>query len=153
MENAAPTSRGYFLGDYQGLAAAGTSFYTLFGQAGSGAADPSNIWFRDPPPAAESPAASAALPPGGLAVHALPAWGIDVLAANAPGSTDSGLAHGSEQSTGDQLPPILDNVGSRTMPTAQSADIPLSGGSHGSDWAVDGEAMLDVIFSNPWDEL
>ncbi len=51
MENAAPTSRGYFLGDYQGLAAAGTSFYALFAQAGSGTSDPSNIWFRDPPPA------------------------------------------------------------------------------------------------------
>jgi len=58
MENAAPTSRGYFLGDYQGLAAAGRNFYSLFGQAGSGSSDPSNIWFRDPPPAsdaAESP--------------------------------------------------------------------------------------------------
>src|SRR5262249_36056758 len=38
MENAASTSRGYFLGDYQGLAAAGTSFYALFGQAGPGSA-------------------------------------------------------------------------------------------------------------------
>jgi hypothetical protein len=54
MENAAPTSRGYFLGDYQGLAAAGTSFYALFAEAGSGSSDPSNIWFRDPPPAPES---------------------------------------------------------------------------------------------------
>lgn len=52
MENAAPTSRGYFLGDYQGLASAGTSFYSLFAQAGSGASDPSDIWFRDPPAAA-----------------------------------------------------------------------------------------------------
>jgi len=51
MENAAPTSRGYFLGDYQGLAAAGTSFYALFAQAGSSTSDPSNIFFRDPPPA------------------------------------------------------------------------------------------------------
>lgn len=53
MENAAPTSRGYFLGDYQGLAAAGNNFYALFGQAGNGASDPSNIWFRDPPPQAD----------------------------------------------------------------------------------------------------
>jgi hypothetical protein len=51
IENAAPTSRGYFLGDYQGLAAAGTSFYALFAQAGSTTSDPSNIFFRDPPPA------------------------------------------------------------------------------------------------------
>jgi hypothetical protein len=51
MENAAPTSRGYFLGDYQGLAAAGENFYALFAQAGANSSDPSNIWFRDPPPA------------------------------------------------------------------------------------------------------
>jgi hypothetical protein len=54
MENAAPTSRGLFLGDYEGLAAAGNSFYALFGEAGSGSADPSNIYFRDPPPADEA---------------------------------------------------------------------------------------------------
>ena len=51
MENAARTSRGYFLGDYEGLAAAGSNFYALFGQAGPDSSDPSNIWFRDPPPA------------------------------------------------------------------------------------------------------
>jgi hypothetical protein len=51
MEQAPPTSRGYFLGDYDGLAAAGNNFYALFGQAGSSASDSSNIWFRDPPPA------------------------------------------------------------------------------------------------------
>jgi hypothetical protein len=50
MEKAAPTSRGYFLGDYQGLAAAGQDFYALFAQANS-TTDPSNIFFRDPPPA------------------------------------------------------------------------------------------------------
>jgi hypothetical protein len=57
MENAAPTSRGYFLGDYEGLAAAGTSFYALFAQAGADSSDPSNIWFRDPPPAPDTAAA------------------------------------------------------------------------------------------------
>jgi len=51
MENAAPTSRGYFLGDYEGLAAAGQSFYALFAQAGADTSNPSDIWFRDPPPA------------------------------------------------------------------------------------------------------
>jgi hypothetical protein len=59
MEKAAPTTRGYFLGDYESLQAAGKSFYALFAQAGSSTSDPSNIWFRDPPPepalAAESP--------------------------------------------------------------------------------------------------
>jgi hypothetical protein len=56
MENAAPTSRGYFLGDYQGLAAAGQNFYALFAQAGSDSSDPSNVWFRDPASAAMSTA-------------------------------------------------------------------------------------------------
>lgn len=51
MEQAPPTSRGYFLGDYDGLSAAGNNFYSLFAIAGSSASDSSNIWFRDPPPA------------------------------------------------------------------------------------------------------
>jgi hypothetical protein len=57
MENAAPTSRGYFLGDYEGLAAVGNNFYALFTQAGAGSSDPSNIFFRDPPPAPDTAAA------------------------------------------------------------------------------------------------
>jgi hypothetical protein len=64
IENAAPTSRGYFLGDYEGLAAAGKNFYALFAQAGSGS-DYSNIWFRDPPPAPD--ASVATLSPSALA--------------------------------------------------------------------------------------
>jgi hypothetical protein len=50
LEKGPATGSGDFLGDYEGLAAAGNSFYALFAQAGSGASDPSNIWFRDPPP-------------------------------------------------------------------------------------------------------
>jgi hypothetical protein len=58
MENA-PVSRGFFLGDYEGLAAAGDRFYTLFAQAGPGSADPSNIFFRAVAvPAASAPAAA-----------------------------------------------------------------------------------------------
>ena len=55
----APNSRGNFLGDYQGLSAAGTSFYALFGQAGTDASNNSNIWFRDPPRAGETAAGTA----------------------------------------------------------------------------------------------
>jgi hypothetical protein len=62
MENAAPTSRGYFLGDYEGLVAAGRNFYALFAQAGT-ADDPTNIFFRDPPPAPAEGAAPAAASP------------------------------------------------------------------------------------------
>jgi hypothetical protein len=58
----AQISRGYFLGHYQGLAAAGNSFYALFAQAGTGSSDPSNIWFRDPPPAAVESSGEGAAP-------------------------------------------------------------------------------------------
>src|SRR5262249_17230190 len=52
-------SRGYFLGDYQGLAAAGNSFYALFAQAGLENGKPaSDIFFRDPPPAPVYPTAT-----------------------------------------------------------------------------------------------
>lgn len=47
----APLAGGYFLGDYEGLAAGGNNFYALFTQTGSGPDGKSNILFRDPPPA------------------------------------------------------------------------------------------------------
>ncbi len=61
METAPRTAQGYFLGDYQGLATAGNSFYALFGQAGTSATNRSNIWFRDPPPAPDAAATSPTL--------------------------------------------------------------------------------------------
>jgi hypothetical protein len=60
----APLASGYFLGDYEGLAAGGNNFYALFTQTGSGPDGKSNIWFRDPPPAA----AVAAADPGPAAL-------------------------------------------------------------------------------------
>jgi hypothetical protein len=56
----APSSGGFFLGDYEGLAAGGNRFYALFTQTGSGADGKSNIWFRDPVAAPEPAAALAA---------------------------------------------------------------------------------------------
>jgi hypothetical protein len=50
LELAPKTSRGFFLGDYQGLVAAGNSFDALFSLAVS-SSDPASIFFRDPPPA------------------------------------------------------------------------------------------------------
>ena len=52
LEQAPRTTRGIFLGDYQGLAAAGNNFDALFAQAVS-SSDPASIFFRDPPPALE----------------------------------------------------------------------------------------------------
>jgi hypothetical protein len=72
----APVSRGFFLGDYQGLAAAGNSFYALFAQAGANSNDPSSIWFRDPPPA---PAGQETPTPTGALTTALAAARRDAV--------------------------------------------------------------------------
>jgi hypothetical protein len=63
------TSRGYFVGDYEGLVAAGNNFDALFAQAVS-ASDPASIFFRDPPPALEGGASGSA--PAGAAGTMLP---------------------------------------------------------------------------------
>jgi hypothetical protein len=88
MENAAPTSRGYFLGDYMGLSAAGNSFYALFAEAGS-ASNPSDIWFRDPPPAAVTIPGDTAAVPAGVAP---PTFGVPVFgSAPAPSEAVAGV--------------------------------------------------------------
>jgi hypothetical protein len=156
LENAPPTDNGdFFLGDYQGLAAAGTSFYALFGQAGSGASDPSNIWFRDPPPAPALPAATAASqgvqPPGGLAGDALAGLAIGVFAGNTPGPGGTGLAPaGGRSSVVDGPPPVRGDLGPLTVPAAPSADVLRSGGGRGTDSADD--ALLDALFSDGRDD-
>jgi hypothetical protein len=82
MEKAPNTGRGYFLGDYEGLAAAGNNFYALFAQAGSSAADPSDIWFRDPPPAAAAAVTASSSPP--LTARAPAAPPAEALLASRP---------------------------------------------------------------------
>jgi hypothetical protein len=124
IENAAPTSRGYFLGDYESLQAAGKSFYALFAQAGSSTSDPSNIWFRDPPPetalATESPTRTETSPPVGLAagentlVMSCSASSWFVLAGTGDNSSASGLAPGlaprGSDSTNVHASPVPDNL-------------------------------------------
>src|SRR5262249_3251189 len=133
-ENASPTSRGYFLGDYEGLSAAGSSFYALFAQAGPGPSDPSNIWFRDPPPPAETPtprAAAAAVTPSGMrsapgviTADALAGLGIGALAGNTPGPGGAGTPHtGGRPSAVARPPSTGNNSGPLMMLAAQSADI------------------------------
>jgi hypothetical protein len=156
MENAAPTSRGYFLGDYQGLAAAGQNFYALFAQAGSSTSDPSNIWFRDPPPAGESApalAAPAAVAPAAVAPVSAGTLGADAVAAleTETGSSPvgTGLARASESPSEVNAPPsMMNNASPLTMPAAPSAEIlPFGGGGSASD----GDALADVISSDVWD--
>jgi hypothetical protein len=147
LENAAATSRGYFLGDYQGLAAAGQNFYALFGQAGGSKADPSNIWFRDPPPAAAGLDASPPAAPGELAVDVTAALGIGAFAGDTPGPDGTGSARAGGWSSGvDPLSPMRDNLGPLLMPASQSAEVRRSGG--GTDSAGDGGALPDAICSD-----
>jgi hypothetical protein len=161
MENAANTGRGYFLGDYAGLAAAGKSFYALFAQAGTGASDPSNIWFRDPPPA-ESPAASAAsstvAPSGGISAAgpiAADAWtglAAGTLAENLSGPPRAGLpGTGGRQASADWLPPRASDTGPLPGPAAQSVGVPPSRDAAGTALAG-GEALVDALFSDGWDD-
>jgi hypothetical protein len=140
------TSRGFFLGDYEGLVAAGSSFDALFSQAGSDSSDPSNVWFRDPPPAADSPAASPASAPEGSAISAVPAWAIDAFAGN-PAPSRFADAHQPSSAVG-QLTAVVDNMESRGLPAARLVDLALSGGSSGTDGAADGDALQDVSSSD-----
>jgi hypothetical protein len=147
IENAAPTSRGYFLGDYEGLVAAGTSFYAFFAQAGGSKSDPSNIWFRDPPPAPDSPeAATPSSAPSGskFAVDALAALGIGLFGETTPSSGGTGTARTVERSSVvNQSPLAKDDPGSLVVPPAESADFGWSGGG--------GEALPEAISSDGGD--
>jgi hypothetical protein len=153
----APDSRGNFLGDYQGLSAAGNSFYALFAQAGTDASNNSNVWFRDPPPAPDSAAAgmAAGASPGvgtpaspGPAAAANPSAGAlagddlagmlaalgDGLGGAAPGvslgSSDTPGSSGTGMTTGNGGAP---QVSSPLAPTRDAAaNILRSAGRHAS---------------------
>jgi hypothetical protein len=155
LENAPLTSRGYFLGDYQGLAAAGNSFYSLFGEAGAGSSDPSNIWFRDPPPAAEAPSASAGpvavAPVLASPLNTLDALGSGVFPANSSRVEGAGLTHGSERSTIVPLSAIVDNIGPSTTAVAQSPELSMPGGA--KDSADDTNSVFDAFSSDGSDNV
>jgi len=122
MENAAPTSRGYFLGDYQGLAAAGQNFYALFAQAGASTSDPSNIWFRDPPPAPDSapPAGGSTSPSAAAYLSALAEFDAN-SAEGLPGATaHDDVQNGNYKPSADAPP----SSGNDSQPVAA---IPLGG--------------------------
>jgi hypothetical protein len=124
MENAAPTSRGLFLGDYEGLAAAGKSFYALFAQAGAGSSDPSNIFFRDPPPAVGGGDAAGAVDAG--------APGSPVAAVGPQDSVGAPLVGG----LNDALATVGADFGSAAarflLSPADPATVPLSTGEGGT---------------------
>jgi hypothetical protein len=80
-----------------GLSAAGNSFYTLFAQAGGSAANPSDIWFRDPPPAPGDDSTA-----GGV-TSSTPA--SDETAPEALGTADAGPATASAGAGAVYLPP------------------------------------------------
>jgi hypothetical protein len=112
MEGAPPTSRGVFLGDYEGLAGAGTSFYALFAQAGRSTSDPSNVFFRDPPPAPEAAAA--------------PQGGGEAIAAHVAASSPHPFAP-------DGLPGELASLLGATSGTAGQGHVPEADGRRAQD--------------------
>jgi BNR repeat-like domain len=153
MENAPPTSRGFFLGDYEGLAAAGNNFYALFAQAGAGSSDPSNIWFRDPPPAAALTATNPA--PAEATLSAAPAGGdsalpaghsgpSSVVSASPPGDTAPqvlalGLFTDGSNPTSTLPTPATENPTPNATPTATGSEVSDVGQTSGAS-AWDGEA-------------
>jgi hypothetical protein len=141
LENAPPTDNGnFFLGDYEGLTAAGTSFYSLFAQAGD-ASNPSSVWFRDPPPA----------PAILLVGEALAGLGAGVFAGNSPGNDGTGFAGtGWRSSMVDEPPPVRGDLGPLMAKAASSADDLRSVGGRGMDTFND--VLLDTRSSDGWND-
>jgi hypothetical protein len=157
IENAAPTSRGYFLGDYQGLAAAGQSFYALFAEAGNSPSDPSDIWFRDPPPAPESasvaPVTAATTSASTAAVDALAALGTGESAGSTPAADETSSASASGQARAVDHSFSRERILDRVMNSAaQSADDFWSRGDD-TESADDGDALVDAVFADGWNDL
>jgi hypothetical protein len=154
MENAAPTSHGYFLGDYQGLAAAGNNFYALFAQAGADSKDPSNIWFRDPPPAPRAVPEVATAPNvpvafGEPAITALARIGTDFITGATPppagGTPGSGNGRVFRESVS---PSILASPGSAMTVTTQVSDLLPSRSGSDTDSADGSDALVDAVSSD-----
>jgi hypothetical protein len=146
LEKAPQTSRGYFLGDYEGLAAVGKSFYALFAQAGS-ASDPSNIWFRDPPPAP----GAAPTPSAARHASALDAQAGD-LAGLAGGISDTSVTGPAPQGNGAHS----DDVRSGGSLVSREEDVPP--GDSGPDLAFLSEpdrasGATDSLFADWGDAL
>jgi hypothetical protein len=154
MENAAPTSRGYFLGDYQGLAGAGSSFYALFGQAGSGSSDPSNIWFRDPPPA-QDVATTLAYVPTAAAPSAMQALATALHVSSSSSTTTANA----EQTTmtpdlNASIAPTSSTSSVAMMQPIQSRTGPKASASHqASDQAFEDESCFETIDDDLLSEL
>jgi hypothetical protein len=153
MENAAPTSRGYFLGDYQGLAAAGQNFYALFAQAGSGASDPSNIYFRDPPPA---PGATESLHVAGGPFASLTATAANPFAPDGLAGDLAFLVEGTSDTPGPAYTPAgngprSDAVHSGTDVGSQQGAVPPTGRDLDLAYlsaSADASGSLDQVFAD-----
>jgi hypothetical protein len=158
MEQAPLTSQGYFLGDYQGLVASGSSFYALFAQAGTGSSDPSNIWFRDPPPAPAATTSQLALdgaassPESGSSLMGIAAADLvgDLGATDGRHGDTSGLARSTESagrsaaSLDVAVKPSLADLGvaSRSGGVRGMADLDGSPADLGND------PLEDMLFDN-----
>jgi hypothetical protein len=150
LELAPRTFRGFFVGDYEGLAATGNNFDALFSQAVS-TSDPASIFFRDPPPAAAGPAAAKSSAEGGLSRDYLPTLDVRVFTAPVLGNGWFGQQAprpGEEDGAGAALDAPLMAPGA---PPAQSVGTRSSPGSNrGRDrfFASYGDGASDDTFAD-----
>ncbi len=151
MENA--PGRSLFLGDYQGLSAAGNSFYALFVEAGS-TPGTAGTFFRDPPPAPESaavPQQEGGAPAGYTAAASTPS--------SAPGGSSEapGFLFGEPSSAADQVfvaqaQELSANDGpSGPNPGSQPGAVPPTGGEIDRTLlsaVTGGSSSLDQLFAD-----
>lgn len=144
----APVARGFFLGDYAGLAAAGNNFYALFAQTQD--SDPASIFFRDPPPAGANavsgpaPTAVTPSPVPSAALSELAVLGIEAFAA--PKLQHHTVARSSV--IGEPLVSV-ENV----VRVSDSAANPVAGllSALHSGRKDTGDPVLDAVFSYAWE--
>jgi hypothetical protein len=127
LELAPRTSRGFFVGDYEGLATAGDNFDALFSQAVS-TSDPASIFFRDPPPA-----------PGATDASPTPATAAEPFAPDGPAGDLAFLGRGTLDTPGPGY--ALEGNGPR------SDNVHFSSGLGSQTEAVlPGDSGLDQVF-------
>ncbi len=157
IENAAPTSRGLFLGDYEGLSAAGECFYAFFAQAGASKSNASDIWFRDPPPAPDSSGASMAATtatPSSTFTTTTPftSIGLSVAAPNTSSlNGSSNTTIGDHAAAFDPRRLMETSAGLIMMPAAKLEDTLPPDSRDVPEAAGDDAGLADSVFSVGWE--
>jgi hypothetical protein len=142
MEQAGVFGVGYFVGDYQGLSAAGRNFAALWSMPHKnpdGTIDIGSIFFRDPPPAAASVSHNQVSQP----------LGAQQVAALLPEATHRWQAAGVETPALVGLDLRLADLGGTTLGLAWGKTIWLDANAAGWGWFVDTTPNEDAEFTTP----